>query len=104
MGEGEGFNLVGVDTLGPVVRGCLKAIVRNATQRAWWVRVGCAVILTQFPRVLVSVTLSVCLSVLLQLCCQCVHCISLEWNFTFCNAGEKLTGISVVKLCGAASW
>ena len=46
----------------------------------------------------------VCLSVLLQLCCQCVHCISLEWNFTFCNAGEKLAGISVVNLCGAASW
>ena len=31
----------------------------------------------------------VCLSVLLYLCCQCVHCISLEWNFTFRNAGEK---------------
>ena len=59
MGEGEGFNPVGVDTQGLVVRGCLKAIVRNATQRAWWVRVRYAVILTQFPRVLVSVTLSV---------------------------------------------
>jgi len=60
-GEGEGFNPVGVDTLGPVVRGCLKAIVRNATQRVWWVQVRYALILTQCPRVLVSVTLSVCI-------------------------------------------
>jgi len=95
---------VGVDKLGPVVRGCLKAIIRNVTRRAWWVRVGYALILTQFPRVLVSVTASVCLSVLLYLCCQCVHCISLEWNFTFRNAGEKFTVISVVKLCCAARW
>jgi hypothetical protein len=34
-GEEEGFNPVGVDTLGPVARGCLKAIFRNATQRTW---------------------------------------------------------------------
>jgi len=51
---------VGVDTLGPVVRGCLKATFRNLTRKAWWVRVRYALILTQFPRVLVSVTLSVC--------------------------------------------
>jgi len=56
-GEGKGFNPVGVDTLGPVVRGCLKAIFRNATQRAWCARVRYAPILTQFPRLLVSVTL-----------------------------------------------
>jgi hypothetical protein len=56
-GRGKGFNPVGVDTLGPVVRGCLKAIFRNATQRVWCVRVRYAPILTQFPRLLVSVTL-----------------------------------------------
>ena len=30
---------MGVDKLGPVVREYLKTIVRNVTQRAWWVRV-----------------------------------------------------------------
>jgi len=50
--EGERFNPVGLDTLGPVIRGCLKGIVHNVTQRAWWVRVRYALILTQFPRIL----------------------------------------------------
>ena len=60
---------MGVDTLGPVVRGCLKAVVRNATQRAWWVRVRYALILTQFPRVLVSVMLSACIVILVLSVC-----------------------------------
>jgi len=70
---------VGVDTLGSVVRGCLKAIVCNATQSAWWVRVRCALILTQFPRVMVSVTLSVCLY-----CYTCVVrvCTVYHWSGT----------------------
>ena len=60
---------MGVDSLGPVVRGCLKVIFRNATQRAWWVRVRYALILTQFPRVLVSETLSACSVTLVMSVC-----------------------------------
>jgi len=39
-GWGKGFIPLGVDALGLVVRGYLKAIARNVTQRAWWVRIG----------------------------------------------------------------
>jgi len=80
---------VGVDTLGLVVRGCLKAIIHNATQRAWWVRVRYALILTQFPRVLVSETLPVCLY-----CYTCVVrvCTVYCWS-------ETSRSVMLVKIC-----
>ena len=36
--EGEGSIAVGEDTLGSIIREYLKAIVRNVTERHWWVR------------------------------------------------------------------
>ena len=30
----------------------------------------------------------------LHLCCQCVHYLLLEWNFSFRNAGEKNSQLS----------
>jgi len=93
VGEGEGFNPVGVDTQGLVVRGCLKAIVRNATQRAWWVRVRYAVILTQFPRVLVSVTLSVYLY-----CYTCVVSVCTVYHWSGTSRSVMLVKNSQVSL------
>ena len=62
---------------------------------------GYALILTQFPRVLVSETLSACIVTHVLSACA-LYITGMELHFP--NPGEKLTVISVVKLCGAACW